>query len=81
MFRNSGALDGPNGVSLLSVVFHSDDNQSNFESLAGVEPLPDSGTISADQAAAIVSIGLAVTPSTLLLMCVRLAKQQYPGML
>lgn len=44
MFRSWAALDGPNGISLLSVRFHSDDDQANFESLARVEALPTTGT-------------------------------------
>lgn len=81
MFQNWGALDGPDGVSLLSVRFHSDEDQSNFESLVGVDPLPDAGTISADQAAAIAAIGLAVTTANTTEEVRQVAKLQYPGML
>lgn len=81
MFKNWGALDGPNGLSLLSVRFHSDDEQGNFESLAGVDSLPDTGTISADQAAAIAAIGLTITSANTTEDVRQMAKQQYPGML
>ncbi|HEX3739455.1 MAG TPA: hypothetical protein VHV29_06985 [Terriglobales bacterium] len=81
MFRNSGWLDGANGLSLLSVVFYTDDDQANFESLAGVDPLPTTGTISGDQAAAITAIGLPVTSSKTLADVRALARTQYLGML
>jgi hypothetical protein len=40
MFKSWTALDGPDGMSLLSVkAFHTEDDQYNFESLDGVQPL------------------------------------------
>ena len=82
MFKNSGRISGLNGVSLLSGRFHSDDDQANFESLAGVDPLPDSGTISADQAATIAAIGLtSVTASSTTSDVRALARAHYVGML
>jgi hypothetical protein len=80
MFRNWAALDGPNGISLLSVRFHSDDDQASFESLAGVEALPNTGTISEDQAITITAIGLAVTIANTTAEVREMAKQQYPAM-
>jgi hypothetical protein len=80
MFRNWAALDGANGISLLSVRFHSDDDQANFESLAGVEALPTTGTISADQAAAITAIGLEVTTASTTVDVRESARKQYPAM-
>ena len=44
-------------------------------------PLRDTGTISADQASAIVTIGLAVTTANTTNDVRQMAKQQYPGML
>jgi hypothetical protein len=81
MFQRWTALDGPNGMSLLSVAkFHSDDDQYNFESLAGVEPLPTSGTLTQEQADAISAIGLVVTADSTLADVRTLAKQHCPGM-
>jgi hypothetical protein len=80
-FRNSGWLDGADGLSLLSVVFYTEDDQANFESLAGVDPLPTTGTISSDQSAAITTIGLPLTSSSTLADVRALARAQYPGML
>jgi hypothetical protein len=81
MFKSSGWIDGTAGLSLLSVVFYTDDDQSNFESLVGVDALPITGTISADHAAAITAIGLPVTSANTLADVRALARAQYPGML
>jgi hypothetical protein len=81
MFKSSGWLDGAAGLSLLSVVFYSDDDQTDFESMPGVDPLPTSGTISMAQAAAITAIGLPVTSANTLADVRALARAQYPGML
>jgi hypothetical protein len=81
MFKSWTSLDGPEGLSLLSVnKFQSDDDQYNFESLAGVEPLPTNGTITQEQADAITTIGLTVTTANTMADVRALAKQHCPGM-
>lgn len=39
LFRESAWIDNGDGTSLLSVKFHGDDEQEQFEELDGVEPL------------------------------------------
>jgi hypothetical protein len=80
MFQSWTALDGPDGISLLSVrKFHSDDDQYNFESLDGVEPLVN-GSLTKEQADTISAIGLPVTVENTVVDVRLLAKQHCPGM-
>lgn len=81
MFQSWTAIDGPDGISLLSVrKFHSDDDQYNFESIDGVEPLPANGILTAEQANTLTAIGLAVTAESTMAEVRALAKQHCPGM-
>jgi hypothetical protein len=74
------ALTGPSGC-LVCGFFFNDMARMQFESLDGVQPLPMSGPLSSDQAAAIAAMGLQVDESSTLADVRRVAKSECPGML
>lgn len=82
LFKSWTAIDGPDGVSLLSVRFHSDEAQSEFEALEGVQALPASGPIAHEHAKALAAMGLPVTLAEHTRADIkRLARLHCPGML
>lgn len=81
-FFTSWASIDVSGASLLSVRFDSQDSQDLFESMAGVIPIPATGSITAEILTKLQALGLPASTSALTLKDIRrIAKAHYKAML